>query len=112
MMNILYPRLWRHCVRHLREGGGRGQDQIQGGGRRQARGRQVDRGRQNQGAQGQVQHSRGKNVDILAIVYISRKCRLCITGSFCSLYFTNQTCRPTLETRKQTEFLLNSHLFS
>ena len=70
-MKIFCPRLWRHCVRHLREGGGRGQDQIQGGGRRQARGRQVDRGRQHQGTQGRVQHPRGKNINILAIEYIS-----------------------------------------
>ena len=41
-------------------------------------------------------------LEVNIIVYIS-KCRLCITGSFCSLYITNQTCRPTLETLKQTE---------
>ena len=39
----------------------------------------------------------------MMIVYISSKCRLCITGSFCSMYITNQTFRPTLETLKQTE---------
>ena len=66
-------RQWRHCFCYLREGGGGGQDQVQEGGRRQARVREVDRGRQHQGSQGPVQHPRGKifsNLSISNVVFV------------------------------------------